>query len=216
VACREAWSAIDIAMPASRAHLISSALRLSYFTIAWNGTVGGLALAVGIVTGSVALAALALGALLDSSASVVLVWRFRKERDDPEGAEAFERRAQILIVVAMLVVALYVGFEAIQALAHDAHADQSAVGIILAACSATVLPVLGWRKLRVAAALPSPALRADAVLTLAAAALAGITLAALVLTGYFDLWWSDPLAALVIAVALAAEAVRVTIRHRFG
>ena len=66
-----------------------SALRLSYFTIVWNGLVGAIALAVGLTTGSLALAAFALNALLDSSASVVLVWRFRKERDDPEAAEHF-------------------------------------------------------------------------------------------------------------------------------
>jgi divalent metal cation (Fe/Co/Zn/Cd) transporter len=29
-------------------------------------------------------------------------------------------------------------------------------------------------------------------------------------------WWADPLAALLIAVALATEAVRIAVRHRFG
>ncbi len=65
-----------------RDSLVGSALRLSYFTIVWNGVVGATALVVGLSTGSLALAGFALNALLDSSASVVLVWRFRKKRTD--------------------------------------------------------------------------------------------------------------------------------------
>jgi divalent metal cation (Fe/Co/Zn/Cd) transporter len=203
-------------MPTSRTKLVSSALRLSYFTIAWNGAVGALALAVGLVTGSLALAAFALNALLDSSASVVLVWRFRKERSDPAAAEDFERRALVFILIAMLVVALYVGFGAIRALVNGSHADESALGIILASVSVLVLPWLGMRKFRVARALPSPALRGDGVLTIAAAALAAVTLVALLATKVLGLWWADPLAALIIAVALAAEAIRAAIHHQFG
>jgi divalent metal cation (Fe/Co/Zn/Cd) transporter len=54
------------------------------------------------------------------------------------------------------------------------------------------------------------------VLTLAAAALAVITLLALFVTSAYGWWWADPVAALIIAVGLAAEGVRVAIRHRFG
>ena len=203
-------------MPTSRTKLVSSALRLSYFTIAWNGAIGALALAIGLITGSLVLAAFALNAILDCSASVVLVWRFRKERSDPAAAEDFERRALVFILIAMLVVALYVGFEAIRALVDGSHADESALGIILASVSVVVLPWLGTRKFRVASALPSPALRGDGVLTIAAAALAAVTLVALLATKVLGLWWADPLAALIIAIALAAEAIRAAIHHQFG
>ena len=64
--------------------------------------------------------------------------------------------------------------------------------------------------------MPSRALRGDAILTIAAAALAAITLVALIATAAIGWWWADPLAALVIAWALIVEAVRVAIRHRFG
>ena len=203
-------------MASPRAALVASALHLSYFTIAWNGVVGAGAFVVSVFTGSLALAGFALGALLDSSASGVLVWRFRWERRDPEAAEHVERRAQAFIVVAMFVVALYVGFEAVRALIEESHADESWVGIVLAAASLLVLPWLGRRKLHVASALPSRALRGDAVLTIAAAALAAVTLVALVVTSALGWWWADPGAALTIAAALAVEATRVAIHHRFG
>ena len=199
-----------------RRPLVRSALRLSYFTIVWNGVVGAAALVVGLTTGSLALAGFALNALLDSSASVVLVWRFRKERSDPVAAEHLERRAQRWVLGAMYVVAAYVGFEAARALADGSHPESSAFGFGIAAISLLVLPVLGVMKLRVAGNLGSPALRGDGVLTLAAAALAAITLVALLANSLLDWWWADPAAALVIAIALAAEATRVAVRHRFG
>jgi hypothetical protein len=65
-----------------RTPLLVSALRLSYFTVGWNGIAGASALVASIVAGSPALAAFALNALLDSSASLVLVWRFRTEQRD--------------------------------------------------------------------------------------------------------------------------------------
>ena len=199
-----------------RRSLVGSALQLSYFTIVWNGVVGAIALAVGLTTGSLALAGFALNALLDSSASVVLVWRFRKERSDPVAAERLERRAQTWVIVAMMLVALYVGFEAIRALLDGSHPESSAFGFGIAAISLLVLPVLGVMKLRLANLLRSAALRGDGVLTLAAACLAAITLVALLTNSLLDWWWADPAAALLIAIALATEATRVAVRHRFG
>jgi divalent metal cation (Fe/Co/Zn/Cd) transporter len=199
-----------------RRSLVGSALRLSYFTIVWNGVAGATALLVGLTTGSLALAGFALNALLDSSASVVLVWRFRKERSDPVAAEHLERRAQTWVIIAMFVVAVYVGFEAVRALVSGSHPESSVSGFAIAAISLLVLPVLGVLKLRVAGRLGSPALRGDGVLTLAAAALAAITLVALLANSLLDWWWADAAAALVIAFALAGEAMRVLVRHRFG
>jgi len=43
-----------------RAELLTSALRLSYFTIAWNGVVGAAALVVSVLDVSLALAGFAL------------------------------------------------------------------------------------------------------------------------------------------------------------
>lgn len=167
-------------------------------------------------TDSLAMAGFALNALLDSSASVVLVWRFRRERRDPAGAELLERRAQGFIAAAMLAIATYVGVQAARALMDGSHPTTSAVGVALAAVSLAVLPLLGARKLEVASRLRSPALRGDGVLTIAAAALAAITLGALLANSALGWWWADPLAALVIAAVLATEGVRVLVRHRFG
>jgi divalent metal cation (Fe/Co/Zn/Cd) transporter len=203
-------------MPASRNSLIHSAIRLSYATIGWNGFAGASGLALALIARSPATAGFALNALLDSSASVVLIWRFRGERNDPEAAEHLERRAQKFIVIAMVAAAALVAVGATRALVIGSNANETVLALLVMALSLLFLPWLGRRKLGVAAALPSPALRGDGVLTLAGAALAGITLIALGVDVAFGWWWADPVAALVIAAALAAEAVRVAVRHVFG
>jgi divalent metal cation (Fe/Co/Zn/Cd) transporter len=200
----------------SRVSLIAAALRLSFFTIAWNGLIGASGFVVALFTGSLALAGFALTAVLDSSASAVLVWRFMHERRDPLAAERVERRAQAVVAMAMMAVGLYVAVQAVRALAGRSHADESALAFVVATVSVLVLPWLGRQKLRVAAALPSAALRGDGVLTLAAAGLAAITLLALYVSSALGWWWADPAAALIIAIGLAAEGLRVAIRHRFG
>jgi divalent metal cation (Fe/Co/Zn/Cd) transporter len=199
-----------------RARLVSSALRLSFLTIGWNGASGLVALVLSVLTGSLALAGFALSALLDSSASVVLVWRFRHERENPLATEQVERRAQTFIEIAMGIVAFFVGARAVHGLLRGSHTHESDFGMVLALLSLFVLPLLARRKLQVAAALQSAALRGDGVLTLAAAALAAMTLIALVATAAFGWWWADPGVALLIALALGIEAMRVAVRHRFG
>jgi divalent metal cation (Fe/Co/Zn/Cd) transporter len=177
---------VSLDVSAGRNSLVASALGLSYFTIVWNGVVGAAALVVGVTTGSLALAGFALNALLDSSASAVLVWRFRKERNDPVAAEHLERRAQTWVIVAMVVVALYIAIEAARALINGSHPESSPFAFGIAAISLLVLPVLGIMKLRLANRLDSPALHGDGVLTLAAAALAAITLIALLANSLLD------------------------------
>jgi hypothetical protein len=61
---------------AHRAPLLKDALRLCHFTVGWNGVAGATALIAAVMASSPALAAFSLNALLDSCASVVLVWRF--------------------------------------------------------------------------------------------------------------------------------------------
>jgi divalent metal cation (Fe/Co/Zn/Cd) transporter len=199
----------------SRAELVSSAIRLSLVTIAWNAVVGVATLVSALGAHSLSLGGFALNMLLDTSASAVLVWRFKKEERDPVAAHRLEQHAQVGIAVAMLGVVLFLATQAIRALADGSHAHGSTVGVVLAIASLLFLPWLARRKLVVAHLLHSRALRGDGILSAASAALAAVTLAALAASSLFDWWWADPAAALVIAGALAVEASRLA-RHRLG
>lgn len=200
-------------MPARSEHLprrslVATAIRLSLLTIAWNLLAGGLALGVSVAGGSLALGGFGLNALIDLSASAVLVWRFWKDADDPTAAARLERRAELAIAVAMLAVAMYLTAQAAHSLATTSHPATSAVGLSVALASLALLPWLSHAKLQVARSLPSRALRADGILTGASAALAALTLAALLANAVYGWWWADAAAALVIAATLLIEVTR--------
>jgi divalent metal cation (Fe/Co/Zn/Cd) transporter len=93
-------------------------------------------------------------------------------------------------------------------LASGEGASPNALGLAAAAASVVVLPALAGGKLRIARAVPSPALRTDAMITLVGAATALLSLVGLVLTNAFDWTAADPAAALAIAVLAAFMGVR--------
>jgi divalent metal cation (Fe/Co/Zn/Cd) transporter len=177
-------------------------------TIGWNLVAGGLALGASLAAGSLSLGGFGLNTLIDMSASAVLVWRFWKDADEPIAAAKLERRAEVAIGVAMLGVAIFLTAQAVHSLRTGSHPETSPVGLGVTIASLALLPWLSHAKAQVARWLPSRALRADAILTGASAALAALTLAALLANAVFDWWWADATAALVIAAVLAVEVTR--------
>ena len=71
--------------------------------------------------------------------------------------------------------------------------------------SLIVMPLLARAKLRVARALDSQALRADAHETIVCAWLSLTTLVGLLLNAAFGWWWADPLAALAMLPLIVRE-----------
>ncbi len=107
----------------------------------------------------------------------------------------------------MLAAAGYVGVQAIRTLAAGTAARSEPVVLILLAASVFVLPGLGVVKLRLARVLGSAALRGDGVLSAAGAALALVALAGAGVQSWWGWWWSNPVAALLIASFLTREGI---------
>ena len=198
----------------SRADALNSAVRLSLATIAWNVVAGSVAVVSAVVYGSISLAAFGLSMLIDTAASVALVWRFRMEERDPEGADRVEAWAEVAIGLAMVAAAIYLGVQAAHALWRGSHPETAPPGIVVSVASLLFLPWLARAKWRVASELGSKALRGDSLLTGASATLAATTLLALVANAAFGWWWADPVAALLIAGALVFEATRAAAYRR--
>jgi len=178
--------------------------RLSALTVGWNVIVGGGAVATAVATGSLALIGFGINAVVDSSVSVLLVWRFHAEgRGHVERAERAEARAERLAAVAFLAVGLYLTVQAIRTLAGSGRSQTTTFGIVEAAAALAVLPLLARAKYTLARRIGSRALRADSLLTASGVALAGVALAALVAHGALGWWWADPAGALAIAAILA-------------
>lgn len=186
---------------------LRAALRISYASVAWSIAAGSVSIAVGLSSSSTALVGTGTDLIADLVSSIVLVWRFRVELHGGRPGHEVERRAHLVAALALIAVALGVATASIARLVSGHGASPSAVSVAVAAASVVVLPVLAIGKRRIAAAIPSPALRTDAVITFVGAATAGLSLVGLVLTEAFDWTAADPAAALGIALLAAIAGI---------
>ena len=202
-----------------RATELKRALRLSVLSIVWSGAVGSIAVYSALVSGSLSLLGFGADAVIDSVASIVLVWRFSVEARQPHRAERVETAAERVVGVALIALAAYLAFGAARALMTQAHPETSLVSLVLLLASAVVLPPLTVAKYRVAARLGSGALRADSILTAVAAILAVISLGSLAATQAFGMWWADAIAALMVGFIVLREgwsSLSLAATNRFG
>jgi divalent metal cation (Fe/Co/Zn/Cd) transporter len=183
-------------------------MRLSALTVIWNMVVGGTAVAIAVSTGSLSLIGFGINAVVDSSVSVLLVWRFHAEdRGHAERAERAEVRAERLAGIAFILIAIYLTVQSIRTLATSGTSESTVFGIVVAAAALVVLPFLAYAKYTLAIKIGSRALRADSLLTASGVALSAVALVALLLHRAYGWWWVDPVGALVIAAILAWQGV---------
>jgi hypothetical protein len=70
-----------------RHRLIRRARLLAWFGIGWHGIEAAIAVAAGLVAGSIALIGFGADSLVESFAGLVLLWRLATSRASSEGAE---------------------------------------------------------------------------------------------------------------------------------
>jgi divalent metal cation (Fe/Co/Zn/Cd) transporter len=178
---------------------------LEWFTVVWNVLEAIVGLTAGFLAGSVALVGFALDSIVEASSGSILIWRLRTEQSGSRTSEEAERRAIRLVAVAFLALAGYVGIRSSMDLVTRARPNESLPGIVLAAVSLIVMPVLAWRKNRVARELDSRALQADSTQTSLCTWLSAFLLVGLVINAALGWWWADPVAGLAIAGFAAKE-----------
>ena len=179
-------------------------------TVGWNVVVGGAAVVTALPrTHSLSLIGFGINAVVDSSASAVLVWRFRaEEAGHAERARHAERLALRLAGTAFLLIALYLLIQAIRALVFGRHVEAPLFAIAEAVAALLVLPFLATAKYSLSARLGSRALRADSLLTWSGVALASLALAALLAQRLLGWGWVDTIGALCITAAFTFEGSR--------
>ena len=189
---------------ADRALLVRRGLRLEYLTLAWNSLEAVIAIVAGWMAGSIALIGFGLDSLIEISSSAVLLWRLHTDANSAR-RERVERRALQLVGWSFIALAVYVAADAARSLWLRETPDESTVGIILAALSLIVMPLLARAKRRIAARISSRALHADSRQTDLCAYLSAILLAGLLLNALVGWWWADPVAALLMVPIIARE-----------
>ncbi len=192
----------------TRPALIRRGLLLEYLTVGWNILEGLIAIVAGLLSGSVALVAFGMDSLVEIISGLVLIWRLRAEDRgdlDEVALERTERRAELLVGAAFMVLAAYVTIESLRSLLQAEAPEASPIGIVLTALSIVVMLWLARAKRETGEALGSRALIADSKQTRACWYLSAVALVGLGLNALLGWWWADPLAALAIAVLLVRE-----------
>lgn len=169
-------------------------------TITYNLAEAAIAIPAGALASSTALVGFGLDSLIEVASAVAVAWQFSGA--DPE---ARERTALKAIALSFFALAAYVSYESIGALVTQEAAAHSTVGIVLAAVSLVVMPVLSYAQRRTGRELGSASAVADSKQTLLCTYLSGALLAGLVLNSALGWWWADPLVALGIAVIAVRE-----------
>lgn len=194
--------------PTTRDQAVTRQKRLTAATIGWNGIEGVIAVAAGIAAGSVSLIGFGLDSGIEVSAALVLAWRLAQERRSGCKQDV-DKLAQRLIAVSFAALAVYVGVESVRTLATADRPDESLVGIVMAALSLAVMPMLARAKRRLAPLMGSRAVEAEAAQTVLCALMSGGLLIGLGANAALGWWWADPLAGLFIASLAGYETVSV-------
>jgi divalent metal cation (Fe/Co/Zn/Cd) transporter len=187
-----------------RALHVERGKKLEYATIGYNSLEGIIAIGAGLVAGSIALVGFGFDSVIEVMSGFTLLWRLNADLDESR-REAVEQRALRIVGVSFLLLAAYVSFDAAKSLILREPPEESVAGIAIAALSVVVMPLLVRAKRRVAAAIGSRAMAADATQTALCTYLSAILLAGLLFNAAFGWWWADPLAALVMVPIIVKE-----------
>jgi len=181
--------------------------RLEYFTIIWNTLEGVVALAAGLVAGSVSLVGFGFDSFIEVTSGAALLWRMTVDAD-VQRREIYEKRALTIVGFCFLALAGYVGYESVRDLTQRHAPERSLAGVALACVSLLVMPLLARAKRKIGNALGSSAMSADAKQAEFCTYLSAILLGGLLLNALFGLWWADPVAALIMAPIIANEGIQ--------
>ena len=184
-------------MTAQKADLIRQGRRLQYFTIVYNSLEAVISLVAGFIAGSVSLVGFGLDSLIEVTSGGAVLWRLHNE--------SAERVTLRIVGWCFLLLAAYVGADSALMLYRHEEAQRSVAGIMIAAVSVVIMPVLARAKRKVAAGLGSLAMHADSRQTDFCTYLSAILLCGLAFNAAFGWWWADPAAALVMTPVMAKE-----------
>jgi divalent metal cation (Fe/Co/Zn/Cd) transporter len=169
-------------------------------TITYNVLEAIVAISAGAIASSTALIGFGLDSTIEVASATAVAWQFAGR--DPESRE---RTALRVIAISFFALAAYVTVESVRALAGAETAEHSTVGIVLAALSLVIMPLLSYAQRRAGRELGSASAVADSKQTLLCTYLSGVLLVGLVLNSLFGWSWADPVVALVIAAVAVKE-----------
>jgi divalent metal cation (Fe/Co/Zn/Cd) transporter len=171
-------------------------------TITYNVIEAIVALSEGARVSSTALIGFGIDSVIEVSSAAAVAWQFAGR--EPEAREKIALR---IIAFSFFGLATYVTADAIRALLGIGEAGHSIIGIVLAAVSLVVMPVLSYGQRRAGRERGSVSAVADSKQTLLCTYLSAVLLVGLALNSLFGWAWADPIAGLVIAAIAVREGI---------
>ena len=188
---------------ALRPRLVRRAILLEIAVILYNVLEGAVAIVAGVFAGSVALIGFGLDSAIEVSASIAVLAHLWVNRDDE--ALEWERRVAMFVGVTLMLLAVYVGIQAVYDLVAASEPEESYLGIGIAALSLIVMPFVSHKEHSLSHEIGSRSLEAESRETLMCTYLSAALLIGLGANALLGWWWADPIAALVIVVFLVKE-----------
>ena len=187
--------------PEARQRVLSRRIRFFVAaTITYNIVEAVIALTEGTRVSSTALIGFGLDSVIEVSSAAAVAWQFAGR--DPEAREKVALR---VIAFSFFGLAAFVTVDSARSLFGFGEAEHSTIGIVLAAVSLAVMPVLSWAQRRAGRELGSLSAVADSKQTLLCTYLSAVLLVGLLLNSLFGWAWADPIAGLVIAAIAIRE-----------
>lgn len=171
-------------------------------TITYNVIEAVVALWAGNVADSAALIGFGLDSIIEVTSALALSWQFSSK--NPERREHLTLR---IIAISFFALAAFVATDAVRSLTGSEETQHSIPGIVIAALSLAIMPVLSWAQRRAGRELGSRTAVADSKQTLLCTYLSAVLLVGLVLNSTLGWWWADAGAALVIAGIAVREGI---------
>jgi divalent metal cation (Fe/Co/Zn/Cd) transporter len=202
----EIMDLMDTASDARNIH-VRRGTQLEYFTIAYNLLEGLISIVAGLFAGSVSLIGFGFDSLIEVTSGGALLWRLHHDADDACREKA-EKTTIRIVGGCFIVLSIYILYDSGSTLLRHQAPERSIPGILLAALSVVVMPVLAAAKRRVAAGIGSAAMQADSRQTDFCTYLSAILLCGLLLNALLGWWWADPVSALAMVPIILKEGVQ--------
>jgi divalent metal cation (Fe/Co/Zn/Cd) transporter len=184
--------------------MVTRGKRLEYFTVIWNFLEGVASVLAGFWSGSVSLVGFGMDSFIEVTSGAVVLWRMSVD-EDAGRRKHHDHRALQMVGVCFLGLAGYLVFRSVTNLIDRKAPEHSLPGIVIAALSLVVMPMLSRAKTRVAVEIGSRAMRADARQTDFCTYLSAILLAGLLLNSLLGWWWADSVVALLMVPIIGNE-----------
>src|SRR5229473_842178 len=190
-----------------RTVLIQKAFRLEWLTITWMAIEALVAIASGVLAGSLTLTAFGFDSVIELVSAGVLIWRLT---DELRRGEKFSSRAERIASrsggALLFVLTAYIVLGAAWSLWAHHGGEFSVPGLIVASVAMPIMYALARQKLNVARRLGSRAMRADAIESMTCGWLSLVVVVGLVANLLLAAWWIDAVTSLGIVWFVVNEA----------